>query len=255
MPPPRNKFKAAIAAGQEQIGCWLSIPSAYTAEMVGTAGYDWVLIDGEHAPNDLNAMIASMQALESSDASVLVRLPVGETWMIKQILDAGAQTVLIPMVETSEEAVALVRATRYPPNGIRGVGPTFARASKFSGIADYLHTAESEICLLVQVETQRGLDNIEAIGAVDGIDGLFIGPADLSADLGFMGEMNAPEVQAAIKDALGRIRATGKAAGILTMDQSQGKAYAGMGANFIAMASDVLMLVSSARAKVADWRG
>ncbi|MFZ2100533.1 MAG: HpcH/HpaI aldolase/citrate lyase family protein, partial [Oricola sp.] len=185
MPAPKNEFKAALARGERQIGCWVGLADAYAAEIMGTTGFDWLLIDGEHAPNDVRSIMRQLQALEASPSHAVVRLPIGETRIVKQILDVGAQTLLIPMVESGEQAAELVRAAQYPPRGVRGVGAALARASKFSAIPDYLATADSEICLLLQVENRAGMAALDDILAVEGVDGIFIGPSDLAADMGY----------------------------------------------------------------------
>ncbi|WP_404405163.1 4-hydroxy-2-oxoheptanedioate aldolase [Pelagibacterium halotolerans] len=242
MPAPENRFKQALHAGQVQIGLWLGLANAYTAEICAGAGFDWLLIDGEHAPNDLPLMMAQLQAIAAGRGEAVVRLPIGEAWQIKQVLDIGAQTLLIPMVETAEQARALVRATRYPPHGVRGVGAALARASNFNRIGDYLQTADEEICLLLQVESRAGLAAIEEIAAIEGVDGIFIGPADLAADMGYIGKPGAPEVQEAVENGLGRILTAGKAAGILTADQTLARRYIALGATFVAVGSDVGLL-------------
>ncbi|WP_127108800.1 aldolase/citrate lyase family protein [Pararhodobacter zhoushanensis] len=249
-----NKFKAALAAGETQIGCWVGLADAYAAEIAGEAGFDWLLIDGEHAPNDIRSISAQIAALGRSGSHPVVRLPVGETWLIKQAMDIGAQTLLIPMVESGAQAAELARAMRYPPEGIRGMGAALARASRFGGIAGYATKANAEACLLVQVETVAGLEALDAILAVEGVDGVFIGPADLSADMGFPGQLDAPEVLAAIKDALGRIRAAGKAAGILSGNEAQVRDWMAQGANFAAVGIDVVLLAQGLRTLAAKFR-
>ncbi|GAB4361507.1 MAG: 4-hydroxy-2-oxoheptanedioate aldolase [Oricola sp.] len=254
MPAPANEFKAALSRGERQIGCWLGLADAYAAEIVGTAGFDWLVIDGEHAPNDLRSILAQLQALQASASHAVVRLPVGESWLIKQVLDLGAQNLLVPMVDSGEQAAGIVRAVRYPPNGMRGVGAALARASGFSGIPDYLATADGEICLLVQVESRAGIAALDDILAVDGIDGVFIGPSDLAADMGHIGKPGDPEVQDAIADAIRRIRKAGKAAGILAVDPAFAETYARLGANFLAVGIDVTLLAGAARKLAAQYR-
>lgn len=249
-----NRFKAALAEGRVQIGCWVGLASDYAAEIAGEAGFDWLVIDGEHAPNDICSMRAQLAALGRSSAHPVIRLPVGEVWMIKQALDIGAQTILIPMVESGEQAALLARAMRYPPDGLRGVGASLARASRFGGIADYVNKADAEVCLLVQVENRAGLSALDDILAVEGVDGVFIGPADLAADMGFRGRAEAPEVVAAIEDALGRIRAAGKGAGILATQDAQARHWIDKGANFVAVGIDVVVLANSLRALAARFR-
>jgi 4-hydroxy-2-oxoheptanedioate aldolase len=237
-----NPFKERLLRGTVQIGLWLSLANSYTAEICAGAGFDWLLIDGEHGPNDLRSVLAQLQAIAAYPPQAVVRPPSGETWMIKQLLDIGARTLLVPMVETAEQAAALVAAVRYPPHGIRGVGAAVARASGFDRRSDYMSQADAEVCLLVQIETRRGLENLDAIAAIDGVDGLFIGPADLSASLGHPGDPTAPAVQAAIDDAIRRIVASGKAAGILMGDEALARRAIAAGACFVAVGTDVGLL-------------
>lgn len=254
MPAPLNTFKARLAAGERVIGCWAGFADPYPTEVLGTAGFDWLVLDGEHAPNDIRSLMAQLQALQGSTSHPVIRLPMGEVWAIKQALDIGAQTLLIPMVESAVQARDLVRAMRYPPQGVRGAGAALARASNFSAIADYVQTANDQMCLLVQVETVRGMEALDDILAVDGVDGVFIGPADLAADMGFPGDSAAPEVADAIKDALGRIAASDKAAGILAVGDATAQTYAAWGAQFLAVGIDVVMLAKAARDTVKLWK-
>lgn len=248
MGAPINTLKKNLAAGTLQTGAWLGLVDGYVAEIAGTAGFDWVLIDGEHAPNGTTEISQQIGALSASSSQVIVRVPKGEDWFIKQVLDAGAQTVMVPMVETAEQAADMVRATRYAPEGIRGVGSALGRASQWTGIPDYLTTANDQMCLIVQVEAQRGLDNLDEILAVEGVDAVFIGPADLAADMGYLGNDQAPEVQAAMEDAIKRIRAAGKAAGIMCPDPKLAEKFIGWGVNFACVAIDVVMLANGLRA-------
>lgn len=248
MPAPKNPFKHAIAKGELQLGCWLGLADPYIAEISASAGFDWVVVDAEHAPNDLRSITAQLQVIAARDSHAVVRPPIGETWIIKQLLDAGAQTLLIPMVESAAQAQELARAVTYPPNGIRGVGAALARASDFSAIEDYFTTARDEICLLVQVENRKGLHALDDILAVDGVDGVFIGPADLAADLGFAGQSNAPEVKTAVLGAVEKIVAAGKAAGILTLDTDLQQQCRDLGATFIATEIDVTLFARNMRA-------
>lgn len=255
MPAPINTFKKALAEGDTLFGCWMSIAESYTAEIMGNAGFDWLLIDGEHSPNDIRSIRDQMMALKDSDSHPVVRLTVGETWMIKQILDVGAQTVLVPMVETAEQARELVRACRYPPEGTRGVGYAVGRVSGFGQIENYGPTANEQICLLVQVESKTGLDNLDDILAVDGVDGVFIGPADLSASLGYLGQNMHPDMQATILGALKKISDSGKAAGILTTDEGMIEKSLEAGARFVAVAMDIALLLNNAKAAAGKWKG
>lgn len=254
MPAPINRFKAALKEGKVQYGCWAGFADPYATEMLATAEFDWLVIDGEHAPNDLQTVMHQLQVLDGKHSEGVVRLPVGNDWLIKQVLDTGAQTLLIPMVETAEQAHDLVRAMRYPPEGIRGSGAALARASRFSDIADYIPTANAQMCLLVQVETVKGMENLDAILQVGGVDGVFIGPSDLAADMGHLGDANAPEVQEAIRAGLARIKASDKAPGILAVNDDVARQYAEWGAQFLAVGIDVLMLVRTARETIARWR-
>lgn len=247
MPVPKNHFKAAIREDRLQIGLWLNMGEPLPAEIAGTAGFDWLVIDGEHGPNDLRSILAQLQALAAYPVEPVVRVPVGEPWMLKQVLDIGARTILVPMVDSAEQARELVRALRYPPKGIRGVGAAVGRASAFNTISDYADTAADEICLLVQAETMAAIADLENIAAVEGVDGVFIGPADLSADMGYLGRMEAPEVQEVIEKAIGTITGAGKAAGILTFSESLNRRYIDLGARFVAVGADVTEFAAALR--------
>ncbi|MEY8832521.1 HpcH/HpaI aldolase/citrate lyase family protein [Phaeobacter italicus] len=254
MPAPKNPFKEALAKGERQIGCWMSFADGQIAEIMGTCGFDWLVIDGEHAPNDIRSIRDQLIALAASPSHPVVRVPVGETWMIKQVLDAGAQTVLVPIVESADQARELVRACHYPPKGVRGVGATAARATMFGSVSEYIQTADQEVCLLVQVENRAGIDALDEILQVEGIDGVFIGPADLSTDMGHQGNSAHPEVRAAIADAITRIKAAGIAPGILGVSEEATQAYLDMGAQFLAVGIDVLVLAQNARALSQSWK-
>ena len=253
MPAPINHLKAALVAGQPQYGIWLNLASATSAEVLAGAGFDWLLIDGEHGPNLIPQMLAQAQAI-GSRTQVVVRPPVGEAWMIKQILDLGVQTILVPMVESAAHAEQMVKAMRYPPEGIRGMGSAVARSGDFGRNRDYAATANAQVCLVLQVESRAGLAALPAILQLAGVDGVFIGPADLAADMGFGGDASAPEVQAAIDMALRAIVASGKAAGILTFDAATAKRYAAMGVQFLGIGGDVGLLVTAASKLLADVR-
>lgn len=252
MPAPKNKFKAALAEGQLQVGAWMALADTYVAEITAHAGFDWLVVDAEHAPNDLRSIVAQLQVIAASQSSAVVRPPIGSEWQIKQLLDAGAQTLLIPMVETAEQAQSLVEAMRYPPRGRRGVGAALGRASGFAATEDYLTTAEDELCLLVQIESRAGVDAIEEIAAVDGVDGLFIGPADLAADMGYLHDLAHPDVRDAINGALRRIAATGKAAGILNLAPEDAQNSVANGARFVATTIDVLTFGAAIRQAAAQ---
>jgi len=254
MPAPDNPLKSALARGETRVGCWAAFAAPYPTEVLAEAGFDWLVIDAEHAPNDLGTISAQLGVLRGADTQAVVRLPMGETWAIKQVLDAGAQTLLIPMVESAAQAEGLVRAMRYPPGGVRGTGAALARASRFSGIPDYIETANAQMCLMVQVETRAGLAALDDILAVEGVDVVFIGPSDLAADMGHRGDASVPEVQAAIRDALGRIAAAGRAPGILALDDETAARYRDWGARVLAVGIDVVLLAQAARALAARWR-
>ena len=250
-----NRFKTAIQQGKPQIGLWLDMGEAITAEIAGTAGFDWLVIDGEHGPNDLRSIIDQLRALASSSAEPVVRIPVGESWIIKQMLDAGARTLLVPMVDSAAEAEALVSAMHYPPRGIRGMGAVVARASGFNTIDNYAQTASEGLCLLVQAETRAAIADLDNILKVDGIDGVFIGPADLAADMGYLGRIDEPEVQDVIEAAISKIVASGKAAGILTFNEAYNKRYMELGASFVAVGADVTEFSSALRSLCNRYKG
>ncbi|GGO25064.1 4-hydroxy-2-oxoheptanedioate aldolase [Deinococcus humi] len=243
-----NTFKDALARGETMHGLWLALADPYSAEICAGAGFDWLLIDGEHAPNDLRSTLASLQALAGYPVAPLVRPPVGDPVGIKQLLDIGARNFIIPMVETAAQALDLVAATRYPPHGVRGVGAALARASRFGRDAAYLNHADAGVCLILQIESVTGLDELDAIAAVDGVDGLFIGPADLAASFGRLGNPGHADVQNAIQSAVTRIRAAGKAAGILSTDEAQARTYLEWGYTFVAVGTDVTLLARATTA-------
>lgn len=253
MPAPTNILKKRLAAGKVLHGCWLGMADAYVAEIAASCGFDWLLIDGEHAPNDIRSLSQQLAAVLGSGSAPIVRLPDDDTAKIKQVLDIGAQNLMIPMVETAAQAERILRATRYPPEGIRGVGSSLARASRFSAIEDYLSTANAEICLIVQVESCAGLAALDEILAINGIDAVFIGPADLAADMGHLGQADHPEVKAAVLDALRRIRAAGRTAGVLSTNTAYIDDCKAAGANFVAVGIDVTVYASAMRALSAKW--
>ncbi|AZE89256.1 4-hydroxy-2-oxoheptanedioate aldolase [Pseudomonas orientalis] len=255
MDMPVNLFKQRLRSGEAQIGLWLGLADAYCAELAANAGFDWLLIDGEHAPNDLRGMLGQLQAVAPYPSHPVIRPVIGDTALIKQVLDIGAQTLLVPMVQSAVQAQELVKAIHYPPNGVRGVGSALARASRWNSIPGYLDHADAQMCLLVQIENREGLANLDAIAAVDGIDGVFIGPADLSASMGFRGNPGHPEVQAAIEDAIARIRNAGKAAGILSADPVLARRYIELGAAFVAVGVDTTVLMRGLQSLAATFKG
>jgi 4-hydroxy-2-oxoheptanedioate aldolase len=238
---PRNAFKHALAEGRQQIGLWCTLSHHYGLEAVAGAGFDWLLLDTEHSPIDLESLVAQLQAVAPYPVTPIVRVPWNDTVNIKRVLDIGAQSLLVPYVQNVEEARRAVAATRYPPEGVRGVAGT-TRATRFGRIKDYASRAAEEICLLVQVETREALAEIEGIAALPGVDGIFIGPADLHASMGYTGATADAAVVPLIEDALRRIRRTGKAPGILTADESLARRYIEAGALFTAVGTDLGLL-------------
>jgi len=238
---PVNNFKRSLIAGKQQIGLWVSLASSYSAEIVAGSGFDWLLIDTEHSPNEVDTTLLQLQAVAPYPGSAIVRPAWNDKVLIKRHLDIGVQTLLVPYVGNAEEAAAAVAAVRYPPHGVRGVAGT-TRASRYGRVPDYPRRAASEICMLVQVETREGLDNLEAIAKTDGIDGVFIGPADLAAGLGHLGDIPHPEVQSAIRDGIARIRKCGKGAGILATDEPTARRYIEWGTTFTAVGVDAMIL-------------
>jgi 4-hydroxy-2-oxoheptanedioate aldolase len=243
-----NSFKQAIIASRPQIGLWQALASPYSCEVCAGAGFDWLLIDAEHAPNDIRSVLAQLQAAAADPVEPVVRLPVGDAVLVKQYLDIGARTLLIPMVESKSQTEEMVRATRYPPRGNRGVGSALGRASRWNRTANYLQEAAEDICLLVQVESRVALDAVTEIAGTEGVDGVFIGPSDLASDLGHLGNAGHPEVQEAIEHAIHAIRACGKPVGMLIADESLARRYLELGASFVAVGTDVTILARGAEA-------
>jgi 4-hydroxy-2-oxoheptanedioate aldolase len=258
MQTPINPFKQALRARQPQIGFWLGLASHYSTEICAGAGFDWLLVDGEHAPNDLRSILQQAQAIAAyPHTHTVARVPVGHghigVALIKQYLDLGIQTLLVPMVDNAEQAREIVRATRYPPLGLRGMGG--ARASRWGRFPNYAKEANDQICLLVQAETADAIRNIDAIAAVDGVDGVFIGPNDLSAALGHVGDWHHPEVEGAIADAFQRVMKAGKAVGILAPVEEHARRYLAMGATFVAVGLDTNILMKGTTALAAKFKG
>jgi 4-hydroxy-2-oxoheptanedioate aldolase len=246
MDVPVNRFKRAIRGGKPQIGLWLALGDPISAELCAGGGFDWLVLDAEHGPNDLRSLLAQLQAVAPYESHPVVRIRVGDTHIIKQVLEVGAQTLLIPMVESAEQAAGLVAAMQYPPAGVRGVGAALGRSSRWNRMAAYPKQAGEEMCLLVQIETRRGVENIKAIAGTPGVDGVFIGPADLSASMGHLGNMTHPDVLATIEQLMGHIRAAGKAPGILMGDEGLVRRYLELGCLFIAVSADTLLLSQAA---------
>lgn len=250
---PVNNFKRALKAGKPQIGLWSSLSSNYAVEVIAGSGYDWILIDTEHSPADLENVLAQLQAAAPYPTAPVARVPWNDMVTIKRFLDIGAQSLLIPYVQTAEEARQAVAYTRYPPAGLRGVAGT-TRATRFGRIKDYAKRAHEELCVLVQIETQLGLDNLEAIAAVEGVDGVFVGPGDLHASLGYPGETANPKVKPLIDEAIRRIRKAGKAPGILTAVEADAKHWLEIGALFVAVGADVGLLARESEKLLARFK-
>jgi 4-hydroxy-2-oxoheptanedioate aldolase len=242
-----NPFKSALARREKLVGLWMSLANPYSAEVCASTGFPWLMIDGEHAPNDVRSILAQLQAVAAYPVQPVVRPVTGDPALMKQLLDVGAQNLLVPMVDTPEQARALAATTRYPPLGTRGVGAAAARASRWGSRRDYLTVADDEVCLLVQAETPTALRNLQQICAVDGVHGVFIGPSDLAASMGHRGNPAHPSVRSAIEDAIRTIVASGKAAGTLTADPVLARRYLDLGATFVAVGIDVALLVQAAR--------
>lgn len=247
-----NQFKQALKAGKPQIGIWSSFSSHIVAEVLAHADFDWVLLDTEHSPNELPMVQAQLQAMVGGSATPIVRPAWNDMVLIKRFLDIGAQSLLIPYVQTPEEAANAVRYTRYPPQGVRGVAGS-TRSSGYGRIKDYFKRVHDELCVLVQVETRLAVSNLDAIAAVEGIDGVFIGPNDLAADLGYLGNWQHPEVWKVMEDAAKRILKAGKAPGIL-VGEADGRRCLDMGFRFVAVGADVGMLVRGSEALAAKFK-
>lgn len=255
MPAPVNPFKAALQTeGDLLTGLWVALANPHSAEICAGAGFDWILIDAEHGPNDIPLIAAQLAAIARHPSHPVVRLPVGEPWLIKQALDIGAQTLMVPMVETAEQAELLAKALRYPPDGIRGMGASLGRASNFGRIADYAETANAQVCLIAQIESRLGVENVDAIVATEGVDAILIGPADLSADMGYGGKATVPEVMETVEMLVGKIKAAGKPAGIMTGDPEMIALARGAGVRFMANGTDTWLLANAAAAMAAQMR-
>jgi 4-hydroxy-2-oxoheptanedioate aldolase len=250
----RNAFKHAIAAGQLQSGLWCSLGNSIAADIVSDSGFDWLLLDMEHSPNDIPEILAQLQAVRGGTATPIVRPAWNDAVLIKRVLDLGAQSVLLPYVQNPEEAKRAVAAVRYPPHGIRGVAAA-SRASRYGRVAGYLQNADKEICTLVQVETQSALQQLEAIAEVEGVDGVFIGPSDLSASYGHVGNPQHPEMQKVLEDAVTRLKKIGKPAGILTGNEDEARRYIAWGYTFVAVGADVGLLARGADALAKKFKG
>ncbi len=244
---PRNRFLAALREGRAQIGLWVGLADANAAEALALTGFDWLLLDGEHAPNDPRTVLAQLRALAPYPVQPVVRPVQADVALVKQYLDVGAQTLLVPMIDTADQAAQMVRAMRYAPVGVRGMGAALARAARWSQVDDYVNQADAQMCLLVQAESVEAIANLREIASVDGVDGVFFGPADLSASMGLRGQLAHPRVQRVLLDGIATVRAAGKAPGILSADRALAQTYLDAGALFVAVGVDTSLLVRAAR--------
>lgn len=248
-----NQFKRRLKNGPPQCGCWLSLASELATEICAGAGFDWLLIDTEHAPNELHMVHAQILAASAYEVPIVVRPAWNDTVILKRLLDIGVQSFVVPYVQNADEARRAVAATRYPPRGVRGVSVS-SRSSRFGRVKNYMAQADDEICVIVQIESREALKNIESIAAVDGVDGLFIGPQDLAADLGHLGNPGHPDVQAAIADAIARMKQTGKAPSILAFAEADAKKWIEHGARMVAVTSDLFLLTKESAALAARFK-
>jgi 4-hydroxy-2-oxoheptanedioate aldolase len=248
-----NRLKRALREGRPQIGLWSSLSSHITVEVIAGSGFDWLLLDTEHSPNELTMVHSQLQAMEGGTATAVVRPVWNDAVVFKRLLDVGVQSFLVPWIQNADEARRAVAATRYPPEGIRGVAVAI-RANRYGRVKDYVKRVHDELFVMAQIETRVALGNLEAIAAVDGVDGLFIGPSDLAADMGHLGNNTHPDVRAAIADAVGRIRASGKIAGILTPVEADARHWLELGCLFVAVGSDVGILARQSEALAAKFK-
>lgn len=254
MKTPENAFRKKIGTTAITYGIWNNLPNTLVAEILAGAGFDWLLIDAEHGPFDLRSIMAQLQAIAPYDVAPIVRPTTGDPILIKQLLDAGVQTFLVPMVESAEQAANLVRCMRYPPAGNRGVGAALGRATSWNRVEGYLQEAERELCLIVQVESISAFQKLDAILEVDGVDGVFFGPADLSASIGLLGQTDHPEVVGMVKQGLERTRKLGKIAGTISLGRAGVTFYEACGANMIGVGADALLLTKTVSELAGQFR-
>jgi 4-hydroxy-2-oxoheptanedioate aldolase len=254
MQMPQNAFKHALLSGKQQIGLWVGMVDPTIAELLAGAGFDWLCLDAEHSPNDVRTVLAQLQAIAPYPVQAVVRPVHGASELIKQYLDIGVQTLLVPMIETPDQAARIVAATRYPTRGHRGVASATTRASRWGRIEGYFQNADREICVVVQIESVKGLANLPEIAAVDGVDGVFFGPADLAASMGHVGNPMEPLVQKAIVDGISAVRQAGKAVGTLIADRKLAREYLALGASFVAVGIDMSLLSRAAAALAAEFK-
>ncbi|USQ79270.1 aldolase/citrate lyase family protein [Ornithinimicrobium faecis] len=251
----RLTLAQALAGTQRRplAGMWVCSGSPLVAEICAGAGLDWLLIDMEHSPNGLESVLAQLQAAAAYPVTPVVRVPVNDTVVLKQVLDLGAQTVLVPMVSSAQEAQAAVEAVRYPPRGRRGVGSALARSARWNRTEGYLTQADEHVALIVQIETAAGVQAAGEIAAVDGVDAVFVGPSDLAASMGVLGQQSHPDVVAAVRQTFEAVRAAGKPVGVNAFDPQVAKGYADDGAEFILVGADVALLARGSEALAATW--
>ncbi|TKC78086.1 2-dehydro-3-deoxyglucarate aldolase [Trinickia terrae] len=245
--PLPNAFRASVVKRERQIGCWASLASPITTELLGTIGFDWLLLDAEHAPNDELTLIPQLMALKDSVTAPMVRPPSNDSVVIKRLLDAGFFNLLIPFVDSAADARRAVAATRYPPQGMRGVS-VGQRGNRYGAVADYLEVANDNICVAVQIESRAAVEAIDEIAAVDGVDAVFIGPSDLAASYGHLGNASHPDVQQAIAHVFERAKAAAKASGILAPVREDAERYLAMGGTLVAVCADMGLLRGAAQA-------
>ncbi len=252
---PINIFKQRLLTGDVQYGIFVAMVDSVAAEICAGAGFDWLMIDMEHAPNDLRSVLHQLQAMAESGVPVAVRPPVGDPVSIKRLLDIGVQTLVVPMVDSADQAAAMVAAIRYPPRGVRGVGPSMARAAQWNRVGGYLNSADAQVALVCQVETVLGVESAAAIAAVDGVDAVFVGPSDLAASMGHIGQPQHPDVQRAVNDAITTVCATGTAAGVFAASVDGARAYAAAGATMIAVGTDIALFAKATTQLAAQLAG
>jgi 4-hydroxy-2-oxoheptanedioate aldolase len=251
---PHNSFKRALREGKPQIGLWVGMVNPSVAELLAGVGFDWLCLDAEHSPNDVRTVLAQLQAIAPYPVQAVVRPVHGASEILKQYLDIGVQTILVPMIETPEQAARVVAATRYPTRGHRGVASATTRASRWGRIERYFQRADEEVCVVVQVESVKGLTNLAEIAAVEGVDGVFFGPADLAASMGYLGNPMEPQVQRSILEGIATVRQAGKAAGSLTADRRLARQYLSLGASFVAVGIDMMVLSQAAAELAAEFK-
>jgi 4-hydroxy-2-oxoheptanedioate aldolase len=251
---PHNSFKRALREGKPQIGLWVGMVNPSVAELLAGVGFDWLCLDAEHSPNDVRTVLAQLQAIAPYPVQAVVRPVNGASELLKQYLDIGVQTILVPMIETPEQAARVVAATRYPTRGHRGVASATTRASRWGRIERYFQRADEEVCVVVQVESVKGMTNLAEIAAVEGVDGVFFGPADLAASMGYLGNPMEPQVQRSILEGIATVRQAGKAAGSLTADRRLARQYLSLGASFVAVGIDMTVLSQAAAKLAAEFK-